>query len=77
MKAFPDLPITSDGGVPFIDHDGADLRDIFAIGAMQGIMHAENWRDLGMVMENISIPENIAKHAYKMADAMIKERNKS
>lgn len=45
-----------------IEHNGMTLRDYFAAKAMQGIL-----------FEGLE-PEETAKHAYAMADAMLKER---
>jgi hypothetical protein len=44
---------------------GMDLRDYFAAKAMQGMM-ADHTRD--------NYPEEIAEHAYVIADAMMKAR---
>lgn len=45
--------------------EGMDLRDYFAAKAMQGMM-ADHTRD--------NYPEEIAEHAYRIADAMMKAR---
>jgi len=45
--------------------EGMDLRDYFAAKAMQGMM-ADHTRD--------NYVEEIAEHAYKIADAMVKVR---
>lgn len=45
--------------------EGMDLRDYFAAKAMQGMM-ADHTRD--------NYPEEIAEHAYGIADAMMKAR---
>lgn len=45
--------------------EGMDLRDYFAAKAMTGMM-ADHTRD--------NYPEEIAEHAYKIADAMMKAR---
>lgn len=57
--------------------DGMTLRDYFAAKAMQGCLaysHCDpstgNWQ------ENSS-PESVAKYAYEIADAMLKEREKT
>jgi len=46
---------------------GMDLRDYFAAKAMQGMM-ADHTID--------NYPDEYAKHAYRIADAMMKEREK-
>ena len=48
--------------------EGMDLRDYFAAKAMQGMM-ADHTRD--------NYPEEIAEHAYKIADAMMKARDEA
>ena len=48
--------------------EGMDLRDYFAAKAMQGMM-ADHTRD--------NYPEEIAEHAYKIADAMMKARDET
>lgn len=48
------------GGI--VPHGGMSLRDYFAAKAMQGIL-----------FEGLE-PEETAKHAYAMADAMLKAR---
>jgi DNA-directed RNA polymerase specialized sigma subunit len=62
MKAFPLKSVNM-----FDDNEGMDLRDYFAAKAMQGMM-ADHTRD--------NYPEEYAKHAYRIADAMMKEREK-
>ncbi len=52
----------------YLDHEnypGMTLRDYFAAKAMQGI-----------VGKDFSEAEFISKHSYKIADAMLKERDK-
>lgn len=46
----------------YVQDDGMTLRDYFAAKAMQGIL-----------FEGLE-PEETAKHAYAMADAMLKAR---
>ncbi len=48
------------------DEHGMTLRDYFAAKAMLGLLNSTR----------ISQPDWIAKDAYEMADAMLKERNK-
>lgn len=45
---------------------GMTLRDYFAAKAMQGLLAGTNTSDVAMIVRD----------AYKMADAMMKERNK-
>lgn len=45
------------------------LRDYFAAAALTGVYATESWPD-GKAM---TIPE-VARHVYKMADAMLKAR---
>jgi hypothetical protein len=62
MKAFP---YQIDNGATVRGEYGMDLRDYFAAKAMQGMM-ADHTRD--------NYPEEIAEHAYVIADKMIKAR---
>jgi len=71
----------NDGGpaypVPTADQScGMSLRDHFAGLAMQGLIATENpWRSYGYKPVNgLSIPENDARLAYQIADAMIRAR---
>ena len=48
--------------------EGMTLRDYFAAKALSAY-----WND-PEVSESISTPENVAKWAYEMADAMLKAR---
>lgn len=53
---------------------GMTLRDAFAIAALQG-GGAFNWRDNDYTpVDGLSIIENSARHAYLIADAMIRAR---
>jgi len=67
MKAFPSItPLYTDNERAIIgrqEHSGMELRDWFAGLAMEGI-----------VFEGVS-PEQTAKAAYQMADAMMEARN--
>lgn len=60
--AFP-LPATEWHGSDF----GMTMRDYFAAKAMQGELSKSDGYEL---------PKSIAKHAYEVADAMLKEREK-
>ena len=63
-SAYPENGYGSPDGLIRLDtQKGMTLRDRFAIQAIT----------LKMINRE---PEDIAKHAYKVADAMIKERNK-
>ena len=55
-----------------IRHPGMDLRDWFAGLAMQGILANEAMID--GINDNVS--KWITAHAYQLADAMMKERDK-
>jgi hypothetical protein len=60
------------GDEPIIFAEEMELRDYFAAKAMQGIMGL--WKDgYERVFDNQSY---CAKHAYEIADAMMKEREK-
>jgi hypothetical protein len=71
MKAFPTEH--SIAGMMDLKSDGMDLRDYFAAKALEFSL-----QDVGLVgvadIEEIEIAVNLA---YKIADAMIKERNKN
>ena len=49
-----------------LNQDGMDLRDYFAAKAMHEILVQGGWSEYG----------NLAKEAYAVADAMLKERDK-
>jgi len=51
------------------DHDGMTLRDYFAANAMQAFAKNVGWESDRIWFEDI------AKAAYRMADAMLKARN--
>jgi len=63
-KAFPN---------DYNSEDGMDLRDYFAAKAMQSVI-------VGSTYENYTgnngmpIPDFVAKESYKIADAMLKQR---
>jgi hypothetical protein len=63
-SAFP-----SHGSMGEVANEGMTLRDYFAAKAMQGLLSAHN--------PMITDTNGIAKAAYKMADAMLAERNKT
>jgi hypothetical protein len=71
MKAFPLSVMTYDSNHPVSPqyttnwHEGMDLRDYFAAKAMNGMM-ADPTHD--------PYPEEAAKWAYKIADAMMEAR---
>ena len=62
----PAFPASHDAYQSTESHDGMTLRDYFAAKAMQVSMHEDDDDD-DMV--------GAAKHAYAMADAMLKARN--
>jgi len=64
-QAFPNT-IVNANGVVITGQNGMSLRDYFANSAMQGKMSAEH---IGY-----SSDEDIAKHCYQLADAMLKQR---
>jgi hypothetical protein len=68
--AFPHntVVVDKDGGI-IEHHKGMTLRDYFAAKAM----HKVNMNNYS-TMSSESYEEYIARHAYKMADAMLKAR---
>jgi hypothetical protein len=73
MKAFPtEHPIA---GMMDLKSDGMNLRDYFAAKAMPIII--KDWYDDDMPCGDDDNAVFIAKLAYKMADAMMEERNES
>jgi predicted lipid-binding transport protein (Tim44 family) len=60
MQAFP---------MPYNGHDGMTLRDYFAAKAMQVLIAATISADSELVEEDAALV------SYRMADAMIKERD--
>lgn len=50
-------------------HLGMDLRDYFASKAIQAFCMDTNWR-----VKSLSYYEDMALNAYKIADAMLKQR---
>lgn len=68
--AFP----TPDGGfIGWSSNKGMTLRDYFAAKAMQGTLVSQSEFDEC----GIGVVSSIARYAYEMADAMLKEREKS
>lgn len=68
MSTIPAFP-TYHGGYSKGDADGMTLRDYFAAKAMQGMLSAcTGWSE--------SDQERLAKCSYKMADEMMKARDK-
>ena len=61
MKAYPIMYKHPTTGL-IVEHEGMELRDWFAGLAMEGIVY-----------EGVT-PEQTAKAAYQMADAMMKQR---
>jgi len=79
-QAFPFY--NSDYKKPFdmpMNHSGMDLRDYFAAKSMQGILaNPDEMKHIVTDSENdLSEGENIANHAYYIADAMLKARTKT
>lgn len=62
---------------PTGDHKGMDLRDAFALAAMQGDWAAQN-EHIGEFENNLpdEVFEERAATYYRMADAMLAEREK-
>ena len=76
MKAYPNLQLTvSEMGqvrsINEVEH-GMDLRDYFAAQALAGGL--EQGVENDMQTNWWHSPEHIAKRAYKIADAMMEER---
>lgn len=63
IPAFPTQELNSNYGTHPMQ-DGMTLRDYFAGQAIMGLSAVIDW------------PENIAQSAYKIADAMMQERDK-
>jgi hypothetical protein len=68
MKAFPNGIITNKDGLIVGGQEGMDLRDYFAAQAVQALIPTGIENNLGV--------EFLAKDAYKIADAMMKAREK-
>ena len=63
------------GGAPYPFNEGMTLLDHFAGLAMQGIMGNSDYADSFQPSQSMA-HEGIASHAYKLASAMIAERNR-
>lgn len=72
MKAFP---WSIDNGLSVKGENGMDLRDYFAVKAMQGILTDENFHYAAWD-NSPDWTENVAMYAYEMADAMMEARKK-
>jgi hypothetical protein len=71
MKAFPSTePIYRDNVIGMKQSNGMDLRDYFAGQAIDGFLADGGWGG------DLSYFEDVAKGAYKMADAMMEARDK-
>jgi hypothetical protein len=68
-SAFPSSVVVTDAG---ISYEGMSLRDYFASSAMQGLLASptDPWNTEGPITN-----KQIAKLAYHIADAMLKERD--
>jgi len=68
MKDIPAFPLHNHGTQTLGMHfTGMTLRDYFAAQALQGIVRT--FTEIGDYL-----PENLSEDAYKIADAMMKER---
>jgi hypothetical protein len=63
MKDIPGFPVAFKWGEDFKEYNGMKLRDYFAAKAMQAL--AQKYSHEG----------DVSRNAYKIADAMMKERN--
>jgi hypothetical protein len=71
MKAFPSTePIYRDNVIGMKQSNGMDLRDYFAGQAIDGLLADGGWGG------DLSYFEDVAVGAYRMADAMMKARDK-
>ena len=70
----PAFPLQSIGPDFAPGYGGMTLRDYFAGQALAGVMNRmhEDIQHLG----STTFPSNVACHAYRLADAMLKERSK-
>jgi hypothetical protein len=64
MKAYPYNPQFNQ------EHNGMDLRDYFAGQVIEGLLADGGWGG------DLSYFEDVAEGAYRMADAMMKAREK-
>ena len=71
MKAFPSTePIYGNNVVGVKQSTGRELRDYFAGQVIEGLLADGGWGG------DLSYFEDVAEGAYRMADAMIKAREK-
>ena len=71
MKAFPSTePIYGNNIVGVKQSTGMELRDYFAGQVIEGLLADGGWGG------DLSYFEDVAEGAYRMADAMIKAREK-
>jgi hypothetical protein len=71
MKAFPSTePIYRNDIVGVKESSGMDLRDYFAGQVIEGLLADGGWGG------DLSYFEDVAEGAYRMADAMMKAREK-
>lgn len=70
IKNLSAFPIQDDAGICQDGQEGMNLRDYFAAKAMQGLLISPD------KYSEVKDDESCAEHAYKIADAMLKERNK-
>ena len=70
MKAFPNGITTNKDGLFVGGQQGMDLRDYFATHAMLGILTMLEGGNEGL----ITVQKSTSKHAYELADAMMKAR---
>ena len=71
MKAFPSTePIYRDNVIGMKQSNGMDLRDYFAGQVIEGLLADGGWGG------DLSYFEDVAEGAYRMADAMMKAREK-
>lgn len=68
--AFPKTDVNSEGMILSKHNQGMSLRDYFANSAMQGMISNHYLYDL----TNHTVFDNLAKDAYLLADAMLKQR---
>ena len=75
--AFPSLHYKAvelgEEGRDYASFEGMTLRDYFAAKAMQGALSSGNCKSLVELSESRT-SNNLAMHCYKLADAMLKER---
>lgn len=67
--AFPMNELDQQTGYVAVQHFGMSLRDFFAAKAMHGVF-------TNPISSSAAEQEYIARHAYRMADAMLAERAK-